>query len=44
MEPTGYHGPEINTFQLIVEAVGLMVLQALLLTESTLSETEHGQT
>jgi len=41
---TGFLGQEINTFQLIVEVVGLMALPALLLIELTLLETEHGQT
>jgi hypothetical protein len=44
MEPIGCHGPETNTFLNTVEVVGLMDLQVQLLTESTLSETEHGQT
>lgn len=41
--PTGYLGLETNTFLNTVEVVGLMVLPAQLLIESTLSETEPGQ-
>jgi len=40
---TGFHGQEINIFQLIAEVVGLMEQPAQLLTESILSEIEHGQ-
>ncbi len=42
--PTGSHGLEINIFLNIAEVVGLMELQALLLIELTLLETELGLT
>lgn len=42
MEPTGFHGPEINTFLNTVVAAGLMVLPVPLPTESISSETELG--
>ena len=42
MEPTGFHGEEINTFPLIVEAVGLMDLPAQWPTELTSKETDLG--
>jgi hypothetical protein len=44
MEPTGFHGPETNTFLNTVVAAGLMVLPVQLPTESTSPETEHGPT
>ena len=43
IEPTGYHGPETNIFLNIVAAAGLTDLLAPSPTESTSSETEHGQ-
>ena len=42
--PTGFHGQEINTSPNTAAAVGLMVPLHQLLTESTSSETELGQT
>ena len=42
--PTGFHGQETNTFLSTVAVVGLTVPPVRSLTESTLSETEPGQT
>jgi hypothetical protein len=42
MEPTGFHGPETNTFLNTVVAAGLMALPVPLPIELTSSETELG--